>query len=375
MSTRVVSRLEARTWDWSKCQFDPWTNPWWANRQLDILHWLKKPRPSAAPTPAELRELMEDQQLKLKLTTGMATRNGELPLGTLEKIVGGARTPTYPTLVKACAAVGIELTVTSPGGRFPEQLPADDARPAPGVLEARAPSPDDLRTMIEARVDALRNLRITPPRIARYREGVNSHSFKRIRDGEMPTYETLRTLLAAIELDLVIRPAGDPLPEELRHARFTTESEIPVVHIEQHDSGTTVEGHAIDWASAPADLEDPDAFYVISPDDRMGPSSMMAGEYCLVGRREPRREPLTRVFLHLDDDTMMLGLRVNEQGADRGYTRFVRWGTAKNEWEPELMTIPAGKIAQEATLLAIYEGRPSVTRTPPKRRSAPNFPM
>ena len=257
MSTRVVSRLEARTWDWSKCQFDPWTNPWWANRQLDILHWLKKPRPSAAPTPAELRELMEDQQLKLKLTTGMATRNGELPLGTLEKIVGGARTPTYPTLVKACAAVGIELTVTSPGGRFPERLPADDARPAPGVLEARAPSPDDLRTMIEARVDALRNLRITPPRIARYREGVNSHSFKRIRDGEMPTYETLRTLLAAIELDLVIRPAGDPLPEELRHARFTTESEIPVVHIEQHDSGTTVEGHAIDWASAPADLEDP----------------------------------------------------------------------------------------------------------------------
>ena len=376
MSTQVVSRLEVRSWDWSMCEFDPWTYTWWANRELDIAHWLTEPRPSAAPTLAELREMMEDQQLKLNLTTGTATRNGELPLGTLEKIVGGARTPTYPTLVKACAAVGIELTVTPPVGRFPEPLPADDARPEPAALEARAPSPDELRNAIEERVDALRALQITPPQIARNREGVNEHSFKRIvRDGEMPTYEKLRALLAAIELELVIRPAGEPLPEALRHARFTTESEIPVVHIEEHDSGTTVKGHAINWAASPADLEDLDAFYVISPDDRMEPSSMMAGEYCLVGRREPRREPFTRIFLELDDGTMMLGLRVNEQGPDRGHTRFVRWGTAKNQWEPELMTIPAGKIAQEATLLAIYEGRPSVTRTPPKRTPPPDFPI
>ncbi|MCY4507917.1 MAG: hypothetical protein OXG35_13295, partial [Acidobacteria bacterium] len=249
---------------------------------------------------------------------------------------------------------------------------SDAPKPAPEAAESLAPAPEppSPKEVVDAVADRLEELsgtRVTPTQITTHREDVTEEKLKRLRRGMLPPYDKLSTLLAAIETALVIKPAGGPLPGALEHARFTNETMIPVVQITPHDSGTTVSSEPITKLPAPWDLADEDACYMICPDDRMNPSGMNAGEYCLVGRGGTSAEPHLPVCLELTNGTRMLGLMDNVPDRGGKPITFMQWGTPENDYKLTLREIPNGDIARELRVLAIYDGRPSVHRTPGRR--------
>ena len=112
------------------------------------------------------------------------------------------------------------------------------------------------------------------------------------------------------------------------------------------------------------------ACYIISPDERMVPSGMKAGEYCLAGqdpRDDPEDDPDTPVYVELKDGSSMLGLRLNPREREGQPMSLLRWGKADDDYDPALMDIPDNEITRELAVLAIYEGRPSARRPPSKR--------
>ena len=371
----MLSITEFKQNDWTELGIDPYQNEPRAENALNGAFWKANPRPSTAPTALRVSQMLRERVFDLDTNADTVARRTGIEGSTIGRIIAGTHSPTYLTLVKVCAALGIELTITPPGQALPRTPRPGAEPPDPASLEERAPSPDELREMVTERLTAIdKLLRNDRAKVAKLRglDGLKPDTIKNIMQRHLPLYEQLRTLLGGIELDLVIKPWSEPLTEELRHTRFSTKREWPIRHIKDHDAGINLSQEPITAAAATADEDGDGHFYVISPDDRMAPSGIVEGDYCLASKTEQPTVNLPRTWIRLADDTQMLCLAIDSTPPtvedDRSAKlRFIRWGTAENDWNPKVLEIAASDVAERATIIAAYDGRPTVERTPNKR--------
>ena len=339
-------------------------------RILDWRHWRENPRPSSAPPPAELREMLWTQLRKRNQSMSRAAEAVGLHRQTLQRIVTGSMLPTYTTLIKATSACGIDVTVTPPGSSLPEALPGGNDPPDPATLQARAPSLEELQAMVRARVGFIG--RKTGARRMAMLRNLPRHALEHLFAGRTPEYGTLRTILAAFEIELVIRPPGDPLPESLRLTRFAADKpDLPIVQLREHDSTTAIAGSRIRAAAPPADIGETErAFYVIWPHDAETGTGLQEGDYCLV---LPDAGQQTHGLVWIEAGTRTVGRKVPQHYETmKGSTgappvRALVWKMGETGSEPRILSIPISEIHQILPIAAAYDGMPCATRTPNKR--------
>ncbi len=341
---------------------------------LDWWHWCENPRPSSAPPSAELREMLWTQLRKRKQSMSRAAESVGLNKQTLQRIVRGATLPTYSTLIKATSACGIDVTVTPPGTSLPEAMPGGNDTPDPATLQARAPSLEELQAMVRARLGFIRHK--LGARTMAMRRNLPRHALEHLFAGRTPEYGTLRTILAAFEIELVIRPAGDPLPESLRLTRFAADKPyLPIVQLREHDSTTAINGRRIRAAAPPADIgQNERTFYVIWPHEADTGTGLQEGDYCLV-LPDARRQMHGLVWIELQDEagTRTVGRKLPQHyGTRKGSkeappVRALVWKTGENRSETRILSIPTSEIHQILPIAAAYDGMPCATRTPNKR--------
>ena len=343
---------------------------------LDWRHFVRNLRLTAAPTKAELDRMIREQARRLwtfhGITTTSAAAAVDLARSTLRDTING-RSPTYSTLIKATAALGIDLTVTMPG----ELLPAP---PASGhitdaqTLLSRAPSFEALQEMVRSRLDF--NGRHLSAREMAVRRQLPRYGIEELLQGKQPTYETLREMLAALHIDLVIRPAGEPLPEAMRYARFTEDKPyLPIIQLRDHDSTRSIDGRLIKNAPAPIDLDDAkDAFYGVWPHEADTQTGLRAGDYCLVAPNGTEQDHRLVWLQILDEAQSQMPARKTPQDntriAESGkalHLRTLVWRETQNACTREILTTPYSKLKRQAPIVAAYDGRPKTKRPPAKR--------
>ena len=330
--------------------------------------WYENPRASTAPTEDELRGMVRAQLKALSMSADQAATKHGLDRNTIRRMLGG-RSPRYPLLRKICDAVSLDLTVTPPGKSLPgprlagaetTASMAGAAQPTP--FRSRAPSETELREMIRKRLEELDLRARYAARVRRLSpDAVNS-----VLRGQSPRYPMLRKICAALELELIIIPDGDPLPERVRLARFSATRELPVRRYRRTAGGWALDDSRSEQAPAPADLEDPQAFYVVAPPDKtMVPVNIDPGDYCLVSPVTAVESLPTAIWLHRSDELealYILLLEWDDYGVD-----VINWMTTEEGPNPPVVHaeyIPAAEIVRTARILAVYPARPAVEKPP-----------
>ena len=341
-----------------------------AESALDALHWRENPRPSTAPTESELKRMLQDRMINLDISARKLAEAAGLHPRTTKRALSDDRQLKYSTLVKLCNVLKVQLTVTPPGEELPaRQHPAGYTDPA----TAPAPTSEELHAIVDTRCRTIKKLLKTN----RYRphggafgaaRGITFQTGCDFLVGHMTYYNRLRTLLAAIEIDLVVKPPDAPLPECLTLTRFSKNRTLPV-QFTKHHAGTDINGEPIKEAPAPADHESPDSFYLVSPDNGTGPANISEGDYCLASRTAKTPDGhLYPAWIRLSDGTGMIGLKLNDKCTSAGgkpptSLHIVRWEQSKSH----LLEFPITNVTDQAPILAVWSGRPEVKRTPKKR--------
>ena len=345
------------------------------NNLMTKEHWVWWRRESTAPNEPELREMMRRRLFELDTTPDTAARRAGIEGSAIRRTIASTRSPSYPILVKVCAALGIELTVTPPDQNLPRIPPAGAEPPDPATLEARAPSPDELREMVKTRVKAINKiLRGDRARMARLRKlrGLKRHSIENISKGHIPRYEELRKVLAGIELDLIIRPWNEPLPERIRHARFTWNRACRIKQLREHRNGTDIQNRKVRNAPSPADVYDDDsAIYVIWPHESVTPAGIAAGDYCLATESAPISANVP-IWVELTDGTEIVGIKLEQswstmKGHGNPPMRILTQTGPEDGGKTVIAEVPTAKLKTRAAMIAAYPWIPTVKRPPHTR--------
>ena len=330
--------------------------------------WYENPRASTAPTEDELRGMVRAQLKALSMSADEAATQHGLDRNTIRRMLGG-RSPRYPVLRKICDAVSLDLTVTPPGESLPgprlagaETTASTAGAAQPTPFRSRAPSETELREMIRKRLEE----QDLSARSAALLRRLSPDAINSVLRGQSPRYSMLRKICAALELDLIIIPDGDPLPERVRFARFSATRDLPVRRYRRTAGGWALDDSTSQQAPAPADLDDPQAFYVVAPPDKtMTPVNIDPGDYCLVSPVTEVESLPTPIWLHRSDEREALYILLLDWG-DYGLD-VINWMNTGERLDPPVVHaeyIPDAEFVCVARILAVYREVPAVGNPP-----------
>ena len=341
--------------------------------------WLNRKREPTAPTINELGRMVRKQLTKLDLTAREAAARAGISYKTLQAITQNPNQPRYSTIVSLCKTLQIDLSITGPDSDLPAGplLPTESR--ASGKPGTEPPSPEELHLIITERLKSVR--RILRGQRARRRiltelRGLRTHLIERIGRHGIFDYNNLRTFLPAIEIDMIIRLPGDPLPETLKLSRFTWNRKLPVHQLREHSNGTDIRGREVKYAPSPADLYDDDALYMIWPHEQITPAGITTGDYCLATPSAPAVGNIP-VWVELVDGMKFAGIRIVQPidpgpngGAPPAPPLCIITAAGRGrDNEITQIVLPKEKVKTCAPIIEAYSRMPSIERPPSRRWS------
>ena len=187
------------------------------------------------------------------------------------------------------------------------------------------------------------------------RAGLPRDTIRVLMRGAAPSLDRAELICRTLGIEWRL---GDPAgPKAARPAETT----LPIRRIERRNS-RWVGRWSGEEAPAPPELEDPRAFYVVAPNDRMQPAGIRKGDYALVSPCAPM-EPGALGWLQGGngiEEHLLWVIRIVRAGFET-----IEWiQDVSGAWTPSAAMLPA---TDRGRIIAVYAGRPDTREMPETR--------